>query len=189
MLSHQLGLYRNAYDNKLEEGGDPNWLRRGLAQLNPICAPGTCWSYQNVAYDASSEIVSRVTGQSFEQSVKAQLFDPIGMASASMSMPALQASRSWARPHGHGGTSLPMIDTYYKVPAAGGVNSNVKDLSLWMLAQMGEMPGVLDQRLLDRSTPGWENPASAGGSAIISSGSTALSTAMAGAAMIMPATG
>ena len=149
LLSHQLGLYRNAYDNKLEEGGDPNWLRRGLAELNAICPPGTCWSYQNVAYDASSEIVSRVTGQSFEKSVKAQLFDPIGMASASMSMPALQANRSWARPHGHGGTPLPMVDTYYKVPAAGGVNSNIKDMSLWMLAQMGEMPGVLDQRLLD----------------------------------------
>ena len=149
LLSHQLGLYRNAYDNKLEEGGDPSWLRRDLAQLNAICPPGTCWSYQNVAYDASSEIVARATGQSFEQSVKAQLFDPIGMASASMSMPALQANSSWARPHGHGGSPLPMIDTYYKVPAAGGVNSNIKDMSLWMLAQMGEMPGVLDQRLLE----------------------------------------
>jgi hypothetical protein len=29
------------------------------------------------------------------------------------------------------------------VPAAGGINSNIKDMSLWMLAQMGEMPDVL----------------------------------------------
>jgi beta-lactamase class C len=41
-----------------------------------------------------------------------------------------------------------MDDTYYKVPAAGGVNSNIKDMSLWMLAQMGEMPDVLDAPLL-----------------------------------------
>ncbi len=149
LLSHQLGLYRNAYDNKLEEGGDPAWLRRGLVQLNAICPPGTCWSYQNVAYDASSEIVARVTGRPFEQSVKTQLFDPIGMTSASMSMAALQSNRSWARPHSAGGTELPMVDTYYRVPAAGGVNSDIKDMSLWMLAQMGAMPGVLDQRLLD----------------------------------------
>ena len=59
LLSHRLGLYRNAYDNKLEEGQDPSMLRASLAQLNATCAPGTCWSYQNVAYDASSEIVSR----------------------------------------------------------------------------------------------------------------------------------
>src|SRR3954469_11000375 len=56
LLSHRLGLYRNAYDNKLEEGQDPSVLRASLSQLNPTCAPGTCWSYQNVAYDASSEM-------------------------------------------------------------------------------------------------------------------------------------
>jgi beta-lactamase class C len=42
-----------------------------------------------------------------------------------------------------------MSDTYYKVPAAGGVNSNIKDMALWMEAQMGEMPDVLDRRVLD----------------------------------------
>ena len=34
MLSHRLGLYRNAYDNKLEEGQDTHFLRSSLAQLN-----------------------------------------------------------------------------------------------------------------------------------------------------------
>jgi beta-lactamase class C len=148
LLSHRVGLYRNAYDNKLEEGGDPNMLRRGLAELNPICPPGTCWSYQNVAYDASSEIVARATGKSFAQAVEDQLFAPLGMTSASMSMPELQANESWARPHGAGERPLPMVDTYYKVPAAGGVNSNIKDMSLWMLAQMGAMPTVLHPGLL-----------------------------------------
>ena len=61
LLSHRLGLYRNAYDNKLEEGQDPSMLRASLSQLNATCPPGTCWSYQNVAYDASSEMVSRIT--------------------------------------------------------------------------------------------------------------------------------
>ena len=148
LLSHRLGLYRNAYDNKLEEGQDPGFLRQTLAQLNAICPPGTCWSYQNVAYDASSEMVAGTTGLSYEQAVKQYLFDPIGMTSASASLSGLESSKSWARPHGAGKRPLPIVDTYYKVPAAGGVNSNIKDLSLWMLAQMGEMPGVLDQKLL-----------------------------------------
>ena len=149
LLSHRLGLYRNAYDNKLEEGQDPNFLRQTLAQLNAICPPGTCWSYQNVAYDASSEMVARTTGLSYEDAVKQYLFNPIGMTSASASLAGLQSSKSWARPHGAGKKPLPIVDTYYKVPAAGGVNSNIKDLSLWMLAQMGQMPGVLDQQLLN----------------------------------------
>jgi beta-lactamase class C len=116
--------------------------------LNLICPPGTCWSYQNVAYDASSEMVSKVTDLPYEQAVKSYLFNPIGMSSASVSLAGLEASRSWARPHGAGRKPLPLVDTYYKVPAAGGVNSNIKDLSLWMLAQMGQMPDVLDSKLL-----------------------------------------
>jgi len=149
LLSHRLGLYRNAYDNKLEEGQDPSLLRSSLVQLNATCPPGTCWSYQNVAYDASSEIVSRVTGLPYEQAVKRMLFNPIGMTSGSVSLAGLESNRSWARPHGAGGKPLPIVDTYYKVPAAGGINSNIKDMALWMEAQMGEMPDVLDSKVLD----------------------------------------
>jgi len=149
LLSHRLGLYRNAYDNKLEEGQDPSLLRASLSQLNAICPPRTCWSYQNVAYDASSEMVARATGMNYEQSVKRYLFNPIGMTSGSVSMEGLQSNRSWAKPHSVGKRPLPIVDTYYKVPAAGGVNSNIKDMALWMVAQMGEMPDVVDEKLLD----------------------------------------
>jgi beta-lactamase class C len=149
LLSHRLGIYRNAYDNKLEEGQDPRFLRATLAQLSQTCPPGTCWSYQNVAYDASSDMVSQLTQMPYEQAVKAYLFNPIGMTSASVSLAGLESNRSWARPHSTGKRPLPIVDTYYKVPAAGGVNSNIKDMALWMLAQMGEMPDVLDDRLLN----------------------------------------
>jgi beta-lactamase class C len=149
LLSHRLGLYRNAYDNKLEEGQDPSFLRTQLGLLSAVCAPGTCWDYQNVAYDASSEMVARATRLSYEQAVKRYLFNPIGMTSGSVSMAGLQSNRSWAKPHSAGKRPWPMSDTYYKVPAAGGVNSNIKDMALWMEAQMGEMPDVLDAKVLD----------------------------------------
>ena len=41
-----------------------------------------------------------------------------------------------------------MSDAYYRVPAAGGVNSNIKDMALWMIAQMGGMPAVLSPKVL-----------------------------------------
>lgn len=148
MLSHRLGLYRNAYDNKLEEGQAVGPLRQTLAQLNLICPPGTCWSYQNVAYDGSTEIVERLTGKSYEEAVRDALFGPIGMSSASISREGLIGSDSWAQPHSAGRKPLEVQDAYYRVPAAGGVNSSIKDMSLWMIAQMGAMPDVLSPRLL-----------------------------------------
>ncbi len=148
LLSHRLGLYRNAYDNKLEEGESPFVLRSQLGQLNAVCAPGTCWDYQNVAYDASSEMVARLTGTSYPQAVQRTLFDPIGMRSASVTRAGLESANSWARPHSVGRRVLPGSDVYYKVPAAGGINSNIKDFALWMIAQTGAMPDVLSPSLL-----------------------------------------
>ena len=149
VLSHRLGLYRNAFDNKLEEGEDVTQLRRSLSTLNSICAPGTCWSYQNIAYDAASEIVTKASGVRYQDEVERALFAPLGMTSASVTMDGLESAKSWARPHSVGRRPLEVDDNYYRVPAAGGVNSDIKDMTLWMLAQIGEMPAVLSPRLLE----------------------------------------
>ena len=148
MLSHRLGLYRNAYDNKLEEGQDTHLLRSSLAQLSAICPPGTCWSYQNVAYDGASEIVEHVTHKPYPQAVQEMLFNPIGMTGASVTREGLESAKSWARPHDAARRTLEVKDDYYRVPAAGGVNSDIKDMALWLEAQMGEMPDVLSPQLL-----------------------------------------
>ena len=160
VLSHRLGIYRNAWDDKLEAGEDPHLIRQSLATLSSVCAPHSCWSYQNVAYDTSSEVISKVTGRPYQEEVREQLFAPIGMTSASVTREGLENAKSWARPHSVGRRPLEVSDAYYKVPAAGGINSDIKDMALWMIAQMGEMPNVLSPRVLNTihaplvSTPG-----------------------------------
>ena len=151
LLSHRLGLFGHANDSKLEDGMDPRFLRASLYQLNSICPPGSCWAYQNVAYDASAEIVEKVTGKSYAEAVREHLFGPLGMTSASMSREGLVTARRWARPHVGGKKSKPVevAEPYYRVPAAGGVNSTIKDLAIWMQAQMGLEPGVLSPRVLE----------------------------------------
>ena len=160
VLSHRLGIYRNAWDDKLEAGEDPHVIRQSLATLSSVCQPHSCWSYQNVAYDTSSEVIAKVTGRPYQEEVREQLFAPIGMTSASVTREGLESSKSWARPHSVGRRPLEVSDAYYKVPAAGGINSNIKDMALWMIAQMGEMPDVLSPKVLNTihaplvSTPG-----------------------------------
>ncbi|MGZ8350135.1 MAG: serine hydrolase domain-containing protein [Allosphingosinicella sp.] len=145
LLSHRLGLFSHAQDPRLEEGWDARYLRSTLATLHNICAPGSCHAYQNVAYDAASEIVEQVTGKSYEEAVRERLFAPLGMTGATTTREGLMRARSWARPHAGGRNSRPVevTDSYYRVPAAGGVNSSIGDLAVWMLAQMGEAPDVL----------------------------------------------
>lgn len=162
LLSQQLGIFAHAEEARLEDGADPKMLRRDLATLKQICPPGECHTYQNVAYDAASEIVEKVSGRPYQKEVLRKLFLPLGMRSASLTRDGLFASPSWAPPHDGGKTSraVEVTDSYYRVPAAGGVNSSIKDLAIWMRAQMGLYPNVLSPEVLASvqtprvSTPG-----------------------------------
>ncbi|MDQ8755080.1 serine hydrolase domain-containing protein [Sphingosinicella sp. LHD-64] len=150
ILSHRTGLFAHAQDAKLEDGEDPRLLRAALSSLHDICTPGTCHAYQNVAYDAASEIVERVTGTPYPAVVRERLFQPLGMSRASIGRAELLAAPSWARGHAGGKNSQPVevTDSYYRVPAAGGVNGSIEDLAIWMLAQMGAAPDVLSREVL-----------------------------------------
>jgi beta-lactamase class C len=150
LLSHRLGLFSHAHDSRLEDDWDPRYLRSTLGTLHSICAPGACHAYQNVAFDAASEIVERVTGRSYAETVSERLFQPLGMTSAGMTRAQLMGARSWARPHvgGRGSRPIEITESYYRVPAAGGVNGSIEDLAIWMLAQMGEAQDVLPRRVL-----------------------------------------
>jgi beta-lactamase class C len=149
LLSHRLGIYHNAYDERLEDGQDPRQIRQDIGGLTLVCQPGTCWNYENVAYDAASEIVERVAGKPYGDVLEHRLFAPLGMTSASVSREGLMNSKSWARPHNAGRREIDLSDAYYRVPAAGGVNSDIKDMAMWMLAQMGEMPDVISPNVLN----------------------------------------
>jgi beta-lactamase class C len=151
VLAHRLGIYGHANDSKLEDGMDPRFLRSQLATLNQICPVGQCHSYQNVAYDAASDVVEKVTGVSYREAIRQRLFDPLGMTSASATREGLLSARSWARPHRGGKSSKPVEVTqpYYNVPAAGGVNSSIKDMAVWMQAQMGLDPAVLPKDVIE----------------------------------------
>jgi beta-lactamase class C len=148
ILSHRVGLPRNSNDNKLEVGADPRTLRSSLGTLSAACQPGTCHGYQNIAFDTVTEIVEKVTGQSYANETRRRVFAPLGMQTATMTRAGLMSARSWARPH-IGRRTVEVNDNYYRVPAAGGVNSSIMDLAIWMRAQVGMAPEVISPKVLD----------------------------------------
>ncbi|MEM7461037.1 MAG: serine hydrolase domain-containing protein, partial [Pseudomonadota bacterium] len=159
LLSHKIGIVPNAYDTRLEDGGDPADIRRSLGKLKRVCPVGDCHTYQNVAFDTVAEVVSAVRGLSFEEVVELELFQPLGMRDASFGLEALQGSLSWAEPHLKRRADPRPIrrrvnQSYYRVPAAGGVNGSILDLARFAQAQMGLEPDILNQdTLTDLHTP------------------------------------
>ena len=154
LLSHQTGIVRNAYDTRIEGGRAAKPTRTALANLELMCAPGTCHTYQNVAYDASAEIIERQAGLPYKTVVQSRVFDPLGMKTASMTLEGLTSSKNWARPHGRFGERISQVKpTYYRVPAAAGVNSSVRDLAKWMTAQFPKSGKIPPERLSAMQTP------------------------------------
>ncbi len=140
LLSHRIGISRNAYDDRIEGGRAAKLTRGQLSKLGYVCPPRTCHTYQNVTYDAAAEIVEQATGLPYKAVVQRDVFAPLGMDTASVTLDGLTGSANWAAPHNRfGGRHRGVKPTYYRVPAAAGVNSSVKDMARWMI---GLMPGT-----------------------------------------------
>jgi beta-lactamase class C len=163
VLSHRVGLTHNTYDRDIERNADYHDLVQKLAYAPMNCAPGQCYSYQNVAFSLVGDVVFAATGQFFSEAVTGRIFKPLGMNDASYGLDGIQASARWARPHvraGGGWTSLAPKPTYYRVAPAAGANASISDMAQWLLAQGGHRPDVLPAPLLATlqaplvSTPG-----------------------------------
>jgi beta-lactamase class C len=163
VLSHRVGLTRNTYDRDIERNADYHDLVQRLALAPMNCAPGDCYSYQNVAFSLVGDVVFAATGQFFGEAVASRIFKPLGMNDASYGLDGIEASARWARPHvraGGGWRSLSPKPTYYRVAPAAGVNASISDMAQWLLAQGGHRPDVIPAPLLATlqaplvSTPG-----------------------------------
>ncbi len=147
LLSQQTGLTKNAFDGQLEDGQDPGLLRASLASAPLQCQPGSCHTYQNIAFDAASEILEQAAKRSYPDTVSERFFLPLGMNSASFGMTGLTKAKDWARPHS-GRMVRTVKEAYWRVPAAAGVESNIVDFARWMQATMGDRPDVLPESTL-----------------------------------------
>jgi len=151
LLSHRVGLTRNAFDRDLEDNADFHTLTNKLASAPMTCAPGQCFAYQNVAFSLIGDIVFATTGQFFSETVTRRIFKPLGMNDASYGLDGIQASARWAKPHVRGGGGwVPLMPkpSYYRVAPAAGVNASISDMAQWLIAQTGHRPDVLPAPLL-----------------------------------------
>ncbi|NND45512.1 MAG: beta-lactamase family protein [Xanthomonadales bacterium] len=151
LLTHQIGLPPNAYDNLLEANWDPANIVKRFPAIDMICPVGDCYGYQNVGYNLIADAITRRTGRPFQELVEERLFEPLDMSDSGFGAEHLMSDDNWARPHiGRGrwlrGTQVK--DSYYRVPAAAGINASTRDLCRWLMAQTEAFPQVLDGDLL-----------------------------------------
>lgn len=134
LLTHTSGLpdYNNVPEFfRLVQSGllsDADILKR-ISEYDLLFEPGTKFNYSNDGYRVLGAIIERVTVKSYEQVLRENILDPIGMKNSGYASRNLVVSK---RAYGYQ-KSLTGIENapYYEASPASGMYSTVDDLYLW----------------------------------------------------------
>ncbi len=155
VLSHSTGIPRAGFNNLIEAQIPYVKIRKTL-QTTPLrTAVGKRYDYNNAMYGIVSDITHSASKNSFAHTLKAKLLKPLGMNQTSATLKELLNNKNKASPHvkNRRGTVVPCSTYskgYYAVAPAGGINSTIKDMSLFLKAQLGGFPQVLKPRALQK---------------------------------------
>lgn len=155
LLGQSTGIVPNAYDNLLEADIPLDNILPRFSELDPLCAPGLCYTYQNILFGLIGPIVQHATQLPYGTLLQQRIFEPLDMFNASVGMDALLASDNHAAPHvRRRGEWHPaeVRQGYYQVAPAAGINASVNDLANWLIAQLGHRPEVIPPELVEQLT-------------------------------------
>ncbi len=157
LMSQSSGLMPHAYTNLIEGNMSYRRIVDRLDRVDFVCAPGTCYGYQNVVFSLIADLVESETDLDYPEFVDANLFKPLAMNRASFGYKSFVNDPNHARPHVWTGTRWRPVkptSNYYKVAPAAGVNASIADMREWLLAQLGNNPEVLPLAMLDEMQQG-----------------------------------
>lgn len=152
LMSQSSGLMPHAYTNLVEDNMSYERILKRLNRVEFVCPPGNCYGYQNVVFSLVGDVVEAETGLEYPNYVTEKIFKPLNMHRASFGRDAFLSDSNHAKPHVWTGKDWRPTRTthhYYRIPPAAGVNASIDDMRAWLLAQLGQDPGVLNDKMLD----------------------------------------
>ena len=162
VASHSTGLMPHSYSNLLDDGIGYESIKDRFADIPAVCKPGRCYGYQNVVFSLIGDVVEESTGSSYGQYLEEQIFRPLGMVSASVGLDPYQNDPNATVPHTkRQGQWRPVATNpaYYTTAPAAGINASIFDMTMWLRANLGAFPELLDEGVLNQlHTPVIETP-------------------------------
>ena len=152
LLCHRSGLPR--HDMVWYASGLSNAeMMKRLEYLEPSMDLREGWQYQNLMFGLASYLVEKVSGQTWESYIEEHFFNPMGMTSSNFSVFDTQKGEDYAFPYMYKDGSVTRMNfrDISNIQGAGSINSNVVDMSKWLITQMND--GVYkDQKILSKSS-------------------------------------
>jgi len=145
MVTHRSGLPRHDlswYNSPLSRKD----LVARVAYLEPNKELREAWQYNNFMFLTAGYLVERVTGGTWEEAVKARVFEPLSMGNSNFSVVESQKSADFAHPcewRDEKMRRVPFRDIS-QIGPAGSINSSIRDMARWAMVHLskGEVGGV-----------------------------------------------
>jgi CubicO group peptidase (beta-lactamase class C family) len=151
LLTHTSGLPR--------ESAFPYWtdfhfptreqMIEALPRQEVVYPPDTHWKYSNLALSLAGEVVAAASGESYEDYLRANVLEPLGMASTRVALAEGQRSRlatGYGRRMPDGRRAVRPFTEARGLAAAAGLSSTVEDLARFAALQFRDGPARAGDR-------------------------------------------
>lgn len=139
LMAQRSGLPPYAGDLQALLGFDREHILRSLRFIKPVSDFRTEFAYQNSLFLAAAAILERATGKSWKDNLQKRLLLPLDLHHTSTGLRALQNAEDAACLHRRIKNKVevlpphwPYHDWIYTLGPAGGINSNVLDMAVWL---------------------------------------------------------
>ncbi|HLW83975.1 MAG TPA: serine hydrolase [Candidatus Sulfotelmatobacter sp.] len=131
-----------------------------LRFMKPASSFRSRFAYDNLLYMTAGQIIPAVTGVSWDDYIRQNIFAPLGMTHSNVSNAAFEAGADYAFPHSRVDGKLQVIhfEVLDNVGPAGSINSCAADMAKWAVLQLNRGKFVDHEGRLfgeDRSREMW----------------------------------
>lgn len=142
LLTHRSGLGLGVGDLMFFPDGSDFTISdvvTSFQHFKPTSAFRTQFDYDNLLYIVAGEVIARTSGMSYELFVQKRIIQPLQMNNSYVGS-LLKDKNNIATPHSSESGTIKTIDSYNigMGSAAGGIYSNVADLSKWMIVRLNK---------------------------------------------------
>lgn len=143
LLTHRSGLGLGVGDLMFFVDGSDFTIKdivTSFQYFEPVSAFRTEFDYDNLLYIVAGEVIARASGISWEKFVQTRIMHSLKMENSFTSVSALEDNFNVATPHSIKDGKITSIPLYKNqlVGPAGGIFSNVEDMSKWMLVHLNK---------------------------------------------------
>ncbi len=132
MLSHVTGMQREPVGDVWDTLRYPGrtQLVEGWNDAERILKPHYRWHYSNLAYSMLGEVVARLDGREWSESLRARILDPLGMRRTTLGLSGNAVTGYYVPPYSDVPVREPVLDIA-AMASAGGLASTAQDLTTW----------------------------------------------------------